>query len=87
MQAPMKRNRMIGVGLSLGLAAGAFISIFRDDFAFWVGLGICLGVAGGAGWAKLSSRGNATFSSENGPANTAESASKAPRNPTSAPDD
>jgi hypothetical protein len=38
----MKRHRMIGVGLSVGLAAGSFISIFRDEFAFWIGLGTAI---------------------------------------------
>ena len=60
----MKRNRMIGAGLAFGLAAGSLISVFLDDFAFWVGGGICLGMAAGAAWSKLSARGDAASNDE-----------------------
>jgi hypothetical protein len=49
----MRRDRMIGAGIAFGLAAGSLISIFLGDFGFWIALGICVGVAGGAACAKL----------------------------------
>ena len=81
----MKRNQLIGAGISFGLAVGAFISIFLGDFAFWIAVGICLGTAAGAGWSKLSSRDDAAPNDEKRAADVETEADKARNDPTSGP--
>jgi hypothetical protein len=47
---------MIGAGISVGMVVGCLISAFVGDLSLWIGVGMCLGVAGGAGLWQLKER-------------------------------